>query len=333
MSEPARETVGATARASGLPRLATYELEDAPKRRMLIIVNPHATTVSPRLRQLVVYALEGRFEVTAIDTEAPGHATELCREAAGYDVVVAFGGDGTVNEVANGLLDSSTPLTALPGGSANVFAKLLGIPADIVEATEHLLSLADDWRLHQIDLGVVNERCFTFASGLGLDASVVARVDANPAAKARFGPHYFAWVTLYTLVRDYLFHPPRLRALYDGRSSAGVTAVIQNGASFTYYHERPIALADPTALDSGSLTASVLERAAPLDLPFMVWRALSSRAGLGGHRHVNALGKLKELTVSSADKRPLPLQVDGDYVGEVSEAHYRIIPAALTVLS
>ena len=92
---------------------------------MLIIVNPYATTVSDRLRHLVVYALQGRFEVDAVDTEARGHATELCREAAheGYDVVVAFGGDGTVNEAANGLLGSPTPLTCLPGGSANVFAQ------------------------------------------------------------------------------------------------------------------------------------------------------------------------------------------------------------------
>ena len=148
-------------------------LQAASKRRMLIIVNPYATTVSDRLRHLVVYALQGRFEVDAVDTEAQGHATELCREAAheGYDVVVAFGGDGTVNEAANGLIGalegragaSPTPLTCLPGGSANVFAKMLGIPGELVDATEHLLAMADDWRPRQVDLGVVNGRCFTFA--------------------------------------------------------------------------------------------------------------------------------------------------------------------------
>src|ERR671914_382307 len=92
-----------------------------PKRRMLVIVNPYAATVSDRLKNLVVYALEGRYSVEAVDTEARQHATELCREAAaeGYDVVVAFGGDGTVNEAANGLVGSDTPLTALPGGATN----------------------------------------------------------------------------------------------------------------------------------------------------------------------------------------------------------------------
>src|ERR1700730_2564011 len=187
----------------------------AEKRRMLIIVNPYASTVSDRLRHLVVYALQGRFEEVAVDTEARGHATEICREAAheGYDVVVAFGGDGTVNEAANGLLGSSTPLCSLPGGSANVFGRQLGIPGELVDATEHLLALADDWRVRKVDLGVVNGRCFTFASGLGLDASVVQRVDSNPRLKARLGPYSFTWVAIATCTRHYLLRPPRLQVL------------------------------------------------------------------------------------------------------------------------
>src|SRR4029079_16184306 len=92
------------------------------KKRMLVVVNPYATTVSDRLKNLVVYALQGRYDVEAIDTQARDHATELTRQAAreGYDVVVAFGGDGTVNEAANGLVGSDTPLTARPAGPPNV---------------------------------------------------------------------------------------------------------------------------------------------------------------------------------------------------------------------
>src|SRR5487761_1954256 len=216
------------------------------KRRMLVIVNPYASTVSDRLRNLVVYALQGRFEVDAVDTEARGHATELCREAAheGYDVVVAFGGDGTVNEAANGLLGSPTPLCALPGGSANVFAKMLGIPGDPVDATEHLLAMADHWRPRQVDLGVVNGRCFTFSSGLGLDASVVERVDANPRLKARCGPWFFTWVAVGTFFRRYLLSPPRLVLETGGQRLDGVTAVVQNGSPFTYFKNRPIEMAE-----------------------------------------------------------------------------------------
>ena len=151
----------------------------ASPRRMLVIINPVATKMSDRLKTLVVYALQGRYEVTTVETQRKGHAIELAREAAsaGFDVVVGFGGDGTVNEAANGLAGSRTALTCLPGGNNNVVAKLLGIPTDVVDATEHLLLMADRWEPRAVDLGIVNGRHFTFAAGMGLDASVVERVD------------------------------------------------------------------------------------------------------------------------------------------------------------
>jgi diacylglycerol kinase family enzyme len=335
---------------SGEPDLAPADFapEIAPvKRRMLIIVNPYATTVSDRLRHLVVYALQGRFEVDALDTEARGHATVLCREAAheGYDVVVAFGGDGTVNEAANGLLGSSTPLTCLPGGSANVFAKMLGIPGELVDATEHLLALADHWRPRRVDLGVVSAggpddddvargRCFTFASGLGVDASVVRRVDANPRLKARLGAYYFTWVALGTFARRYLVKPPRMEVvLADGETLPGVTAIVQNGSPFTYFQNRPIEIADGTALDSGRMSGCVLRRATPLSMPSIGLRAFSRHARVSRHRQVTGLEDLTELRVRSSDGRALPLQVDGDYLGEVTQARYSIRPGALNVVA
>jgi diacylglycerol kinase family enzyme len=322
---------------SGEAREAFRFARPDARRRMLIIVNPYAATVSDRLRNLVVYALQGRFEVDAVDTEARGHATELCREAAheGYDVVVAFGGDGTVNEAANGLLGSPTPLCCLPGGSANVFAKMLGIPGDVVDATEHLLAMADDWRPRKVDLGVVNGRCFTFASGLGLDASVVERVDANPKMKARLGPYFFTWVAVTTFMRRYLLSPPRLHVQAgDGHEQLdGVTAIVQNGATFTYFQNRPIAIADGAALDSGALAGGVLRSASLPSMLSIAWRAFSARARVAGNRNVSPLRDLRELTVCSADERPLPLQVDGDYLGEVTEARYSIMPHALNVIS
>jgi len=332
MSTPTREIDERTAKGGEPFRVAS----PASKRRMLIIVNPYASTVSDRLRHLVVYALQGRFEVDAVDTEARGHATELCREAAheGYDVVVAFGGDGTVNEAANGLLGSPTPLCCLPGGSANVFGKMLGIPGDVVDATEHLLAMADDWRPRKVDVGVVNGRCFTFASGLGLDASVVERVDSNPQLKARLGAYYFTWVAVSTFLRRYLLSPPRLEAqTRGGETLAGVTAIVQNGSPFTYFQDRPIEIAEGAALDSGLLAGGVLHRATLLSMPSIAWRAFSPRARVAGHRQVSALGDFSELTVRSADGRPLPLQVDGDYLGEVAEARYSIMPDALSVIS
>src|SRR6185295_12540252 len=195
-----------------LERLATEGEGRTPSRRMLVIVNPYATTVSDRLKNLVVYALRGRYQVDAVDTERRNHASELCREAAreGYDVVVAFGGDGTVNEAANGLAGSNTPLTCLPGGATNVYCRTLGIPNDVVDATEHLLSIADDFRPRRVDTGLVNDRHFVSASGVGLDASVVERVDAHPYRKAKFGEWYFTWAAISSFNKTYLVKPPRV---------------------------------------------------------------------------------------------------------------------------
>jgi diacylglycerol kinase family enzyme len=302
---------------------------------MLIIVNPYAATVSDRLRQLVVYALRGRFEVDAVDTEKRGHATEICREAAheGYDVVVAFGGDGTVNEAANGLLGSETPLCCLPGGSANVFARMLGIPGELVDATEHLLAMADDWRPRKVDVGVVNGRCFTFNSGIGLDASVVERVDSRPDLKARLGPYFFAWEAIRTIARRYLLRPARMNVQADGRSLSAVTTIVQNGSPFTYFHDRPVEVAEGAALDSGLLAGAVLHRATPIGLSSLGVRILSPRARVVRHRQVTGLQPLTELTVRSTDGRGLPLQADGDFLGEVAEARYSILPRALNVVA
>ncbi|MHB8532057.1 MAG: diacylglycerol/lipid kinase family protein [Solirubrobacteraceae bacterium] len=338
-STPGRETdPPTTAPGQQTPAEASAPFHFAApptKRRMLVIVNPYASTVSDRLRNLVVYALQGRFEVDAVDTEARGHATELCREAAheGYDVVVAFGGDGTVNEAANGLLGSPTPLSCLPGGSANVFGKMLGIPGDPVDATEHLLAMADDWRPRRVDLGVVNGRCFTFASGLGLDASVVERVDAKPRLKARLGPWFFTWVAVTIFMRRYLVRPPRLTVRTPEGELEGVTAIVQNGSPFTYFQNRPIEIAEGASLHSGALSGGVLRRATLLAMPSIAFRAFSKRARVTRHRQVTGLSDTHELTVSSADERTLPLQVDGDYLGEVTEARYSIMPQALNVIS
>jgi diacylglycerol kinase family enzyme len=307
----------------------------APSKRMLVIVNPYATTVSDRLKTLVVYALRGSYEVDAIDTERRDHATELCREAAqeGYDVVVAFGGDGTVNEAANGLVGSGVPLTCLPGGRTNVLCRILGIPNDVVDATEHLLGLADDWRPRRVDVGRVGERHFTFSAGVGLDASVVEVVDAHPRLKARLGEYYYTWVATGTFTRRYLLRPPRLEAVIDGESVKGVTAIVQNASPYTYFGERPVEFGEGASLDSGDLAGVVLQRASPIDLPTVAWRALSTHARIARHREVHPFSGVESLLVRSLDERPLPIQVDGDYIGTVPEAEFAVVPGGLTIIA
>jgi len=321
------ERLEAALAACGRPR--------PPSKRMLMIVNPHATTVSDRLKNLVVYALRGAYRVDAVDTQAKHHATELCRDAAGdgYDLVVAFGGDGTVNEAANGLAGSTTPLSCLPGGRTNVYCRLLGIPTDVVDATEHLLLLAYDWRPRRVDLARVGDRYFLFSAGVGLDAMVVESVDAHPRLKARVGEWYYTWTGIGTFNRRYLFNPPRLQAELGHDVIAGVTVIVQNAALYTFFGDRPVQMAEGATLDSGDLAAAVLKRAGPIDIPTIVWRALSTRARVADHRRVRAFSSLTSLRVRSLDGRLLPLQVDGDYIGELEEAEFGVTRAGLVVVA
>jgi diacylglycerol kinase family enzyme len=323
---------------SSLEALGDQFALDAPteRKRMLVIVNPYATTVSDRLRNLVVYALQGRYDVHAVDTEARDHATALCREAAqeGYDVVVAFGGDGTVNEAANGLRGSQTPLTCLPGGSTNVYARMLGLPNDIVDATEHLLRIADDWRPRDVRMGVVNERRFLFSSGLGLDASVVARVDAHPRLKARYGPYYFAYAGFSEFLGKYVARPPRLETICDeGAPLGGVTVLVQKGDPYTYFRRIPIHAGVGAELTDTTLSGVSLRTSRPTVMPGVLWRLFSARAQLPRHRQVDGFSDVARLTVRSTDGRPVPLHVDGDYIGDVTEAVYSVDEQTLRVVS
>jgi diacylglycerol kinase family enzyme len=308
---------------------------------MLIIVNPYATTVSDRLKSLVVYALQGRYDVEAVATEARDHATEIGREACegGYDVVVAFGGDGTLNEVANGLAGTDVPVSVLPGGSTNVVCRTLGIPNDVVDATEHLLSLADDFRPRKIDLGNVSGRRFVFACGVGLDATVVERVDSRPALKARAGHYYYAWAAISGFYRRYLRNPVRMRVEANGSEVEAITAIVQNSDPFTYFRSTPIRICDDVAIDDGTFGLAVLERAAQRDVPTLIPRLLGGRLRAADHRQIKDFPHLTEASVRSistgpdGELRPFPIQVDGDYIGERTAIELTIEPAALSFVA
>ena len=308
---------------------------------MLIIVNPYATTVSDRLRNLVVYALQGRYEVEAVSTEAQNHATEIGREVRDhrYDIVVAFGGDGTLNEVVNGLAGTDVPVSMLPGGSTNVVCRTLGVPNDVVDATEHLLTLADDWAPRKIDLGMVGERYFVFSCGAGIDATVVRRVDAHPRLKSRAGPYYYTWAAVSAFVRNYMLSPPRMRVEVNGSTVEGVTALAQNSDPFTYFASRPIRVCEGIEIDDGTLSLAVLKRAAQRDMPTLIPRLFSEKRPAAKHRQVEHFDDVLSASITSISEgkdgtlRPIPVQVDGDYIGEQTSIALAAAPGALTVVA
>jgi diacylglycerol kinase family enzyme len=314
---------------------------DADKKRMLIIVNPYATTVSDRLKNLVVYALQARYEVEAVDTEAAEHAIEIGREArtGGYDIVVAFGGDGTLNEVANGLAGTDVPVSVLPGGSTNVVCRTLGIPNDVVDATEHLIALADDFRPCKIDLGRCNGRHFVFACGVGLDATVVKRVDAHPRLKAQARQWYYTWAAISGFYRHYLRDPVRLELEIDGETLEGVTAIAQNSDPFTYFANIPICICENIGLDDGTISMALLRRAKQRDMLPIASRVLSKRLHASKHHQIDEFDDVTRAAVRSISKdedgvpRPFPVQVDGDYIGEYTELDFSVEPRALTIVA
>jgi diacylglycerol kinase family enzyme len=256
-----------------------------------------------------------------------------------YDVVVAFGGDGTLNEVVNGLAGTDVPVSVLPGGSTNVVCRTLGIPNDVVDATEHLLALADDWAPRKIDLGKVDERHFVFACGVGIDATVVERVDAHPRMKSRAGPYYYSWAGVSAFYRRYLHNAVRVRVEAGGESAEGVTAIVQNSDPFTYFASRPIRVCEGIAIDDGTLSVGVLKRATQRDMPTLIRRLFSADKPAARHRQVEHFDDVTAATVSSISEdkdgalRHFPLQVDGDYIGDRTSIELRIDPAALTVVA
>jgi hypothetical protein len=161
----------------------------------------------------------------------------------------------------------------------------------------------------------------------------VRRVDARPRLKARMGEWYFTYAAMTTFLGRFLVRPPQVEVRVGARTVRGVTAIVQNAEPYTYFNRRPIDIAEGVRLDSGTLAGVVLRRASPLDAPTIAWRAFSTRRRIVHHRRVDDFADVRELTVRSLDARALPLEVDGDYVGDVTEAEYAVTPGGLRVVA
>ena len=328
---------------SSLPSLSLPALEadadgSAPtaRKRLLLITNPHASTVTTRLQRLVQYALAGRFELECARTAAQGDATRLARDAAadGMDAVVVFSGDGTINEAANGVHGTRTALTCLPGGSGNVYNKMLGLPVDVIDATERLLRRADEWEPREVLMGVVNDRRFLFSAGCGLDAAVTGHVDSNPRWKHKFNENYFTYAALRVYFTRYLPNPPVLETTWTGCEEPlrGVTTVVQKGDPYTFFDQLPIRASDGARLEDPVLAGMSLRTVRPTIVPGIIWRLFSQTRNLTDHRQIDGFGPTPEVLVRSTDDRPVDVMVDGDNIGRFTEVRFRVDPTPLTIL-
>ncbi|MBV8303966.1 MAG: diacylglycerol kinase family lipid kinase [Acidimicrobiia bacterium] len=301
--------------------------------RLLLIVNTSASAVTARARVVIRKALSADHDVTTAETSRRGNATRLAQDAAaaGYDAVVVLGGDGTLNEAANGLAGSPTALATLPGGSTNVFARTLGIAQDPVEATGELLSSLARGSRRRIGLGSVNGRYFLFHVGMGFDAAVVSQVERRAALKRYAGHPLFVYAAFSTWFRHYDRSRPRLRVEIPGRPRIddAYMAICLNSNPYTYLGNIPLNLAPDADLDRGLVVATFRSLEMVLFLG-LVASVLRRGSHFRRHRTVDYRPDLTEATVTGHG--PFPYQVDGDYLGEAERLAFRHEPDALTVV-
>ncbi len=305
-----------------------------PAKRMLVLVNPRATRVDPSLTETLLKALARHYHVDCVETRRPGHATALSRDATngGYDIVTAFGGDGTVNEVANGLAGTDTPLTCLPGGRTNVFARALGIPRDVVAATDRLIHSGGRMRTRRIDTGLMNGRHFVFASGVGFGATLNARFNDRDRLKARLGEYYFAYEMLASVARSRPGSRQRVRTTVDRRSVEGVTTIAQNSQLLTYFGRWPVRVCENAGLATGTISLAVLKRASFRELLTLPPRAFSDRpSAVARHEQVESFPSVRAARVDALGDERFPVEIDGEYVGDFDAIEYGIAPRSLCV--
>jgi diacylglycerol kinase family enzyme len=301
--------------------------------KILLLVNSSASSVTARARVVIRKALSADHEVTLAETTRRGHATRLAMgaTATGTDVVVVLGGDGTLNEAANGLAGTDTALAPLPGGSTNVFARQLGLPDDPIEATGDLLAALEADSIRPIGLGVVNGRHFLFHVGIGFDAELVAQVERRAALKRYAGHALFAYAGLDTWARHYDRSRPHF-ALHHADGSVvddAYMTVVLNTNPYTYVGNRPFNLAPDATLDR-PLTAVTVRSMRTLRFLGLMSSALGSGARLRSSKWVDYRPDISALTVKGFG--PFPYQVDGDYLGEIDELVFRHEPDALRLV-
>jgi diacylglycerol kinase family enzyme len=302
---------------------------------VLLVSNAYAGRVSPRKKEVIAKALAADCKLEVVDTASRNHASELSADAVdrGFSAIVVFGGDGTVNEVAQSLVGTDVALGILPGGSTNVMARALGIPLDPIDATAFLgRRLASDTR-RRINVGRVDERYFLFSAGMGLDAEVVRRVEAAPEKKRKYGEWWFVVNALKTALTQYRGAEPRITLAVEAPKAPAkparvVLAVCCNGRPFTYFKRFPVDVCPGASLDSG-LDVLGFTRIHATTIPRLVWSLFMSRSHPGWRNaryHHDVESARLEADI------PLPVQVDGDYIGERTEASLSLMPSALDLL-
>jgi diacylglycerol kinase family enzyme len=320
--------------------------------RALVVVNPAATTTTAKMRDVLVGALASELKLDVVETAHRGHGRELGAQAAaeGIDLVVAVGGDGTVNEVVNGLLEQGPSphlpmLAVVPGGSTNVFSRALGRSRDPVEATAEILASVRAGRTQLVSLGTASAsgtedaaadgwtapRWFVFAAGLGFDAEVISRVEAQRAEGRRSTGSLYVReaVTAFLLGRER--RRPAMTLLAPGGPPVEdlFLCLVSNVSPWTYLGARPVNPSTEASFDTG-LDVFAMSRMGALRMLRTLHQTLAREPDARG-RGVHRRHDLEELSLTAS--RPQGWQVDGDHLGTATGLRVRHVPAALRVVA
>jgi diacylglycerol kinase family enzyme len=278
-------------------------------------------------------ALSADHQVTMVETNRRGHATRLAQGAAndGVDVVVCLGGDGTLNEVANGLAGTETALAPLPGGSTNVFARTIGLPNDPIEATAQLLEGLSQEHIERVGLGSVNGRYFLFHVGIGFDAVVVKQVERRAALKRYMSHPLFIYAAFATWFRHYDRSRPRFSVREDQGAviDDGYFAICLNTNPYTYLGNRPFDVIPEATLDRG-LAIVTFRSLALVTLLGAAASALGFGRDIRRRKHLDVRTDLTRFDIDGHG--PFPYQVDGDYLGEIEHLSFRHEPEVLKLV-
>ncbi|MEZ5322187.1 MAG: diacylglycerol kinase family protein [Microthrixaceae bacterium] len=301
--------------------------------KALLIVNPRASSVTPRREIGVHRLLSAAHDVRMAETRHRDHATQLVRSAvaAGVELVVVLGGDGTLNEAANGMVGSNAVLAPLPGGSTNVFARTLGLDDHPVAALRTLLTALSSGSVRRIGVGEVNGRCFLFHTGIGWDARLVRYVEEHQRWKRRLGHGLFVIAGLRTWTRLYDRSRPHFAVRYaDGSETPdAMFTVVQNTNPYTYVGKRPFNLSEDVTL-AGPLCAMTLTELRTPSFLRLMSATLRTRDAMANSRIVDYRPEVTSMTVEMYE--PTPYQVDGDELGDTSHLEFRHRPDALRLV-
>lgn len=264
--------------------------------------------MTPALIRIVIAALEARFKLDSSLTNARDAGIEVARNAvgSGAELIIAFGGDGLVNEIINGMVGSQSTLAIIPGGTMNVLARNLGLPRDPVEATDNILTRYLEVKPRTLKLGKANDRLFGFACGTGFDAEAAARVETHKTAKRRFGEPYFYAAALAVFLKSYFDKEPFLMCEGAfGRRDAVMTVGLTAGP-YAYLFGRPIRLSEGI-FSEGGMDLFVLRRLSYSGIP-----AYASGALLTGRFGSNSesIRSLQRYRVTA--DLPFAVHVDGE---------------------